>query len=160
MTERLSAEEKPRRKRIRLPLDAYHKPEAWYFLTICCRDKAPLFETSGARDVMRQALLETATIHSVEIATYTILPNHTHLICSAGRKGLIAFVRDFKLRATTEFRRRYGHPSPWQKSFFDHKIRSEESFQQKCDYVLLNPVRRGLAAKPEEYPWSGSFLHG
>jgi len=39
----------------------------------------------------------------------------------------------------------------WQPNFFDHRLRKEESFQEKTDYILNNPVRRGLVAHAEEW---------
>lgn len=149
-----------RRKRIRLPADAYRKPETWYFVTICCRNKKPLFESTQVRDLVQEVLRQTASASRVELAAYTILPNHLHLICSAGVKGLSSFIRGFKGRTTAEIRKRYRKPSPWQARFFDHKIRSDESLQQKCEYVWMNPARRGLVRNPESYPWSGGLLSG
>jgi len=43
----------------------------------------------------------------------------------------------------------------WQKSFYDHIIRKDESLVKVCEYVLANPVRKGLAARPEDWPFSG-----
>ncbi len=31
-------------------------------------------------------------------------------------------------------------------------------FREKLDYIHNNPVRRGLVARPEDWPWS-SFRH-
>ena len=41
----------------------------------------------------------------------------------------------------------------WQKGFFDHRLRGDESFEEKASYIRMNPVRKGLAAKPEEWPY-------
>ena len=41
----------------------------------------------------------------------------------------------------------------WQEESFDHVLRSTESFIEKLEYIRQNPVRRGLVAKPEDYPW-------
>ena len=44
-----------------------------------------------------------------------------------------------------------GTPKPhWQEGFFDHVLRSEESYAEKWEYVRLNPVRAGLCQRPEE----------
>ena len=36
--------------------------------------------------------------------------------------------------------------------FFDHVIRSEESYEQKWVYVRDNPVRAGLVRSAEDWP--------
>jgi REP element-mobilizing transposase RayT len=41
----------------------------------------------------------------------------------------------------------------WQAESFDHVLRSSESLDAKVDYVLQNPVRKGLVRRWEEYPW-------
>ena len=41
----------------------------------------------------------------------------------------------------------------WQQESFDHVPRSQESFDEKLEYIRQNPVRRGLVKKPEDYPW-------
>jgi len=46
---------------------------------------------------------------------------------------------------------RKGHV--WQDESFDHVLRSTESLYEKCQYICENPVRRGLAATPEDWPW-------
>ena len=148
---------KPRRKPIRLPADAYRKPGTWYFLTLCCKSKAPLFAQPEKRDLVRQILLETAKTNHVELAVYAILPNHVHIICSAGKNGVPGFVRAFKSRSAVELKHRFEVDSPWQFRYFDHKIRSEESLDAKCRYVRLNPVRLGLVARAEDYPWTGAL---
>jgi hypothetical protein len=41
----------------------------------------------------------------------------------------------------------------WQQEWFDHQLRSDESLRQKADYVIANPVRAGIVARPEQYRW-------
>ena len=42
----------------------------------------------------------------------------------------------------------------WQTESFDHVLRSSENLGQKIQYLLDNPVRRGLACRWEDYPWT------
>ena len=44
----------------------------------------------------------------------------------------------------------------WQRDFFDHRLRREESEREKADYVLRNPERAGLVAQWEE--WAHRFV--
>ena len=41
----------------------------------------------------------------------------------------------------------------WQRSFFEHRLRHDESRWQKADYILQNPVRKGLITRAEEWPF-------
>ena len=46
----------------------------------------------------------------------------------------------------------------WQEGFFDHLLRSGESYAQKWEYVRMYPVRAGLSARPEEWPYQGEMV--
>ena len=46
----------------------------------------------------------------------------------------------------------------WQEGFFDHLLRSQESYSQKWDYVRMNPVRAGLCDMPEQWPYQGEIV--
>jgi hypothetical protein len=48
-------------------------------------------------------------------------------------------------------------PPIWQPEFFDHVLRSANSYSEKWDYVRNNPVRAGLAGTAEAWPYSGEF---
>jgi putative transposase len=46
----------------------------------------------------------------------------------------------------------------WQRGFFDHLLRSDESYSQKWNYVRENPVRAGLVSKAADWPYSGELV--
>jgi putative transposase len=46
----------------------------------------------------------------------------------------------------------------WQEGFFDHLLRSRESYSQKWNYVRMNPVRAGLSRTLEEWPYQGEII--
>ena len=47
--------------------------------------------------------------------------------------------------------------SIWQEQFFDHVLRSTESYSQKWDYVRHNPVRAGLVGAADDWRWQGEI---
>ena len=54
---------------------------------------------------------------------------------------------------------RLGEQKPhWQEGFFDHVLRSSESYGEKWEYVRMNPVRAGLCATPEDWPYQGEIV--
>jgi len=51
-----------------------------------------------------------------------------------------------------------GFRSPvWQPEFFDHLLRSEESYSLKWEYVQQNPVRAGLVASKDQWKFRGAI---
>jgi putative transposase len=39
----------------------------------------------------------------------------------------------------------------WQRDFFEHRLRHDESRREKADYILSNPVRKQLVSRAEEW---------
>jgi hypothetical protein len=53
-----------------------------------------------------------------------------------------------------EINRRLGRAGPiWQDERFDRVVRDEGEFLEKWQYIRNNPVKGGLAERPEDYPW-------
>ena len=70
---------------------------------------------------------------------------------------LISWVRSLKVMLGKALLR-LGHDTPhWQEGFFDHVLRSGESYAEKMDYIRQNPVRTGLAADPDLWPYQGEI---
>ena len=46
----------------------------------------------------------------------------------------------------------------WQKSYWDHLLRADAQVERVVEYVLQNPVRRGLVADWREYAFCGSLV--
>ena len=42
----------------------------------------------------------------------------------------------------------------WQPRLFDRALRTVGEYNEKVEYIHLNPVRAGLASRPEDWPWS------
>jgi putative transposase len=47
----------------------------------------------------------------------------------------------------------------WQEGFFDHVLRSNESYAQKWEYVRENPVHAGLVNRSEDWPYQGEIVY-
>jgi len=61
-------------------------------------------------------------------------------------------------KAVSDFKRWTAHVGGfhWQRDFFEHRLRGNESMNEKADYILMNPVRAGLVASPEL--WTHVFI--
>ena len=49
-------------------------------------------------------------------------------------------------------------PPHWQKTFFDHLLRSSESYSEKWNYVRENPVQARFVATAEDWPYMGEIF--
>ncbi len=71
-------------------------------------------------------------------------------------KSLSSFMRLWKEWTAKHILSALGRPAPlWQHRFFDHVLRTRESYGEKWTYVAQNPVRAGLSATPDAWPYAG-----
>lgn len=93
------------------------------------------------------------------VGRYAIMPDHLHLFCAPAfwpappLKQWMAF-----WRADATRRWPWIEEKPvWQKDFFDRQLRSCESYAAKWQYLRENPVRAGLVADADAWPWQGKL---
>lgn len=126
-------------------------------VTICVKPRRAVFVSADRNKMLIEELQRIQDEGAWGVYAYCVMPDHVHLIANPGPKGLPCAVRLFKGRLAAWWRRFGDGQSLWQTSFFDHRIRSGERFQDKCEYVFQNPVRAGLVVNTKDYPWSGSL---
>jgi REP element-mobilizing transposase RayT len=86
------------------------------------------------------------------------MPDHAHLLV-----GVTELLPLPKLVGTWKSRcyraaRQQGRMQPfWQRSFYDHALRTDEDLVRTARYVFANPVRAGLVLDSHDYPLCGSL---
>jgi REP-associated tyrosine transposase len=94
------------------------------------------------------------------VGRYVLMPDHMHFFCAPRRDEfrLETFVGKCKEWTAKYARRRHRVSMPlWQDEFFDHLLRSSESYDEKWEYVRQNPVRAGLVTQAENWPHQGEM---
>ena len=77
-----------------------------------------------------------------------LMPDHLHaLISFPYERPMKQIIADWKRFLATNLN------IDWQRDFFDHRLRCDESFVQKADYIRANPVRAGLVSSIEDSPY-------
>lgn len=87
------------------------------------------------------------------------MPDHLHFFTSPSHReaDLSKFMQAFRSLVTRRLRP-LGFPYPlWHREFFDHLLRSGESYETKWQYVWHNPVRHGLVKRAEDWPFCGEI---
>ena len=144
----------PVRKRIRLPLPIYSQGHA-FFITIATHQKHPWFGLHPQLcDASVQIIRDLASTRGTEVYAWCVMPDHVHLLLQDHE--VVSFARLFKGRMTPRARTMEPERRLWQRSFFDHALRKEESVADIACYIWENPVRTGTVEHPAEYQWSGS----
>jgi putative transposase len=81
------------------------------------------------------------------------MPDHVHFFCRAelGAKSLPMFMQKWKQWSSKRMASELKVAGRvWQGEFFDHVLRSSESYSQKSAYVKENPVRAGLVNNSDD----------
>ena len=148
--------ELPKRRNPRLKDFDYSKPYA-YFLTICTRDKEDFFIDHKLNYEILNCLKQERIKKGISIYAYCLMPDHIHLLISPLESGvnISDFIGSFKSK-TSRIAWKHGLKGKvWQGRFYDHVERKIESLKNTCEYILNNPVRKGLVEKWEDYQFSG-----
>jgi len=87
---------------------------------------------------------------------YVLMPDHWHaLTWTAYPLTISQAVHDVKKVAARRLHQLRGTRGPvWQYQFWDRFVRHQKEFAARFDYMHLNPVRKGLVGKPQEWRWS------
>ena len=144
------------RKRLDRKLQGHESPfwldeGAVYFITINCQQRGvnQLCEV-GICDGLIGAWKFYAGQGRCSVELILVMPDHVHLLASfdcSKKSGMTRVVNDWK-RYTS---RKFG--VNWQRDYFDHRIRSEDSLEQKWDYILNNRYSAMLVSDGQKWPY-------
>lgn len=121
-----------------------------YFITVCCQ---PRGTNQLALPAVAPRVFETVAFRQREqfwfAHLFVLMPDHAHALLSfpPNSRPLQEIITDWKRWVA-----RYCGVV-WQRDFFEHRLRSFESRRKKADYILANPVRAGLVASSEDWPY-------
>ena len=146
----------PKRKHIRLPAIEYANPASIFNLTIDSERRERHFVNPQFNDEVVAVLRGEAVRCGCPIRIYCLMPTHLHILARPGLRSLIEFVGAFKKKTADLARETRGIKKLWQRSFFDHQLRSYESELEQYEYIRMNPVRAGLVDHPDDWRWTGS----
>jgi putative transposase len=141
----------PTRKRLPHEVPLWLDPgKEDYFITVCCQKRGA---NHLATPEVGLALVETIRHRNEQQIWYAhlavIMPDHVHLVVSFGdiNKRMQVVISKWKEWTAKSLSIR------WQRDFFEHRLRRDESLRKKADYILANPVRAGLVERWEDWPF-------
>src|ERR1039458_1107820 len=119
----------------------------------------PLFlrQEAIARLLVESIRYNAEQLRYFDLQAFAIMPNHVHLLAlprvSPGR--FMQTLKGYTARQANQLLQRAGQPF-WQTESYDHSVRDLLEGQRIRAYIENNPVKAGLAAHAEEYPWSSA----
>jgi REP-associated tyrosine transposase len=141
----------PRRKTLPHGIPPWVDPEKQiYFITIKCEEPS---ENQLTSPDVSERLFETVHYRQEKLLwwpyLFLLMPDHLHALISFPPSGKPPQLVISKWKEWTA--KEVG--VVWQRDFFEHRLRHEESRREMADYILQNPVRKKLVSRPEEWPF-------
>jgi REP element-mobilizing transposase RayT len=123
-----------------------YSTENYYFVTICTHEKKCIF---GSPDTLNwcgkfaKMGIENIPLHyeGVKVLQFVIMPNHVHMIIALPSKifDLSMIIGQYKAFVTKNIRHNDPSAIVWQRSFHDHVIRNQHSYEKIWQYIEGNP---------------------
>lgn len=141
-----------------------------HFITFSCYQRRQLLDDPRRRDLFLHILEQTRQAYRFVALGYVVMPEHVHLLLGEPERAnpsvviqaakqrfaqsVIEAWRAEHPSASWPWRDSAGECHFWQRRFYDFVVWTEKKVTEKLNYMHENPVKRGLAAKPEDWRWS------
>ena len=142
----------PQRKNTRIPGYNYAS-QNYYFITICTHERKCIFgepnDLNAFGRVAEAYLLRIPEFYpQVIVDQCVVMPNHVHAILifeteerETELPDLTRVVGQYKMAVTKKIREKSPNCMIWQRSFHDHIIRNEQSYEKIWEYIRDNPMK-------------------
>jgi REP element-mobilizing transposase RayT len=126
-----------------------------FFVTVNLRRSLPPF-TAAEYALILESFEESRRRLGFLLCGYVLMPDHWHgLFWPRYPLSISRLVQDIKYASSRRLNRQRGSTgSLWQHQFWDRFVRHAKEFNDRLTYMHLNPVRKALVDRPEEWRWS------
>jgi putative transposase len=132
-------------------------PDGFFHVNTVAVAGTPVFFSDVDRIGFLRLFAECIHAYDWTSFAYCLMTTHYHLVLEAPQHQLSAGMQRLNGVHAQRVNRRLGRPGHLFRARFSSRVlESEEHLRAACRYVLLNPVRAGLCARADEWPWSGS----
>ena len=132
------------------------KPGGTYFITTNTWERRELFRKGNLASILEQKFFEYRDRGFYLAHRYVVMPDHLHVIMTPGGTTTVEkAVQLIKGGSSHAIGARFP---VWQPGFTEHLVRDDRDYMEHMQYIDFNPVKAGLAEKPEDYPFCSA--HG
>jgi putative transposase len=126
-----------------------------YHITARGNGRQPIFADDFDRDRFLTVLTRVVARYRLLCHAYCLMGNHYHLLLETPDANLSRAMRQLNGVYSQGFNRRHERPGHVLEGRFHAQVVDKDAYlREVCRYIVLNPVRAGLAAHPREWPWS------
>ena len=125
-----------------------------YLVTAVTAQRRRLFQVTATAQLLERTILDYHRQGKYLLHAFVIMPDHFHALLTPAADVSLEKAMQF-IKGGFSFRLK-SKLDVWMRSFNESQIMSEEKFAGSARYIEENPVRQGLAATPEAYPFSSA----
>lgn len=130
---------------------------AHYHITDRGNDKSGIFTDLEDRAQYLSLLEKTKRDFGLLIPAYALMTNHIHLYLVTPKANLAEAMFALNSGYSHSFNKKHGRTGHLFEGRYKYKLIQADKYSLAlARYIHLNPVKAGLAAKPEDYPWSSA----
>jgi len=131
----------------------FSHPGYAYFITTSTTSRLPVFADPAAAKIVLDSLKWLNENGRIELIAAMVMPDHLHFVARLQNTVLPSLMHSLKSFTSNKINDLFGSEGPlWEPQYYDHAIRTDRELQERVNYCLQNPVRKGLVNHFEEYP--------
>jgi putative transposase len=115
----------------------------------------PIVSDHGSCALFMVRLAAVVRRYDWTLISYCLMDNHYHLIIQLGASGMSRGMQQLNGGYAIAYNMRYGRRDHlFGRRFWHREVESDDDLLETARYVDLNPCRKGLAKRPEDWRWS------
>lgn len=135
-------------------------PGAYYSVTLSTLKREPILANAEIACIIFECFNWLETVVRINWICIMVMPDHVHAVFQLGNThSLSSVIKSFKNYTAKQINIHLGRSGQlWQRAYYDHGIRKDESLIAVIRYCYENPVRCGLVTQARDYPyWKCKF---
>lgn len=139
-----------------------------YFITLTTKDWFYFFDRNDRFEILEDCFVFFQKNRGLRVYAFVFMLNHLHFIAAAEDMG--SALREMKSFLSKIFKRSILEFEPssmrqffqnekycfWEKTNYPKLIYSYHFFEQKVNYIHMNPVKKQYVHFPEDWRWSSA----
>jgi REP element-mobilizing transposase RayT len=118
-------------------------------------DRRPIFESDRDREKFLSLLDRVVRRFGWSISGFVLMTNHFHLVVTTPQPNISKGMQWLNTAYVIWFNRTHGRVGHLLQSRFDARLIEAGTYMAEVlRYIVLNPVRANMVARPEDYRWS------
>jgi putative transposase len=149
-----------------LPESRYPRPSkasagaafVWIDRQLDTARRGPMYlRQKSIAQVVIESLHRGVDLGHYELGPFVVMGNHVHILLMPliDPARLLKSLKGSTAREANRILGQTGQPF-WQRESYDHWVRDPSEWQRIASYIQNNPVKAGLADRPEDYRWSSA----